>query len=513
MSLFKISYRWKIFLSLLSVIILTLIAFDYLIPILLNINPDSSKLIIINLIILGMMGALGFLMSMLLTTQIVSLKKGLKLLNDNKFDQELIINSGDEIEDVAQTINRLIKLIGITNKQLETDTQSLAAMKNQIDLKNNDFTKILNDISRKETVLVAEKNKFEVVLSNITDAVIGLDINHNIVTFNTAAEHLTGYTSQQAIGKPIYSLIKIYENNEELAATEYCPINQSDNKNVCTRRDVKLVGLNKEAFVDLTAGQIIQGTAGNLGCILSLHDITEQRQLEEMRLNFLSMAAHELRTPLTSIKGYLNIFMEESMQTLTDDQKTLLKRMQIALKQLMSLIENLLSVTRMDRGAFSISPRPIDWVSVVKETVDELINTAEEKQITLTFIEPTSPIAKVMADQVRATEVATNLIANAINYTPSGGSVSVFLEQTPTEVITHVQDTGEGIPPDAIPRLFQKFFRVAGKLEHGSRGTGLGLYISKTIIDMHKGKIWVESTVGKGSTFSFTLPIAPQMAV
>ena len=242
------------------------------------------------------------------------------------------------------------------------------------------------------------------------------------------------------------------------------------------------------------------------GKVFIFHDISKEQELERMKIDFVSMAAHELRTPLTSIKGYLSVFMEEN-SALSDDHKTYLKRMNIASDQLIVLVENLLNITKIEKGALALNLESLDIVQTVKEIVDLLHERATQKNVTLAFPYITT-IPKVKADKLRITEVITNLLANAIAYTDINGSVTILFEEKEGEVITHIKDTGQGIPKEALPHLFTKFYRVSGKLEQGSKGTGLGLYIAKAIIDMHNGKIWVESEVGIGSTFSFSLPIA-----
>ncbi len=249
-----------------------------------------------------------------------------------------------------------------------------------------------------------------------------------------------------------------------------------------------------------------EGVSVNLGCIITLHDVAREKQLEEMKLDFVSMAAHELRTPLTSIKGYLSVIMDESSHKLSTEENTFLNRISISVEQLMGLIENLLNVSRIERGVFTISLGPVDWVDTVREAMTAFLPRAKEKQIDLTFTEPKEQIKQIKADKLRITEVISNLISNAITYTDQNGRINIWMEARENEVITHVQDTGEGIPESAIPNLFTKFYRVSGKLGQGSKGTGLGLYISKSIVEMHHGKIWVVSEYGKGSTFSFALP-------
>lgn len=231
--------------------------------------------------------------------------------------------------------------------------------------------------------------------------------------------------------------------------------------------------------------------------------------LDEMKQNFVSIAAHELRTPLTAIKGYLSVFMKDYESSLNKDQKELLGHIESSTNQLLNLVENLLNVSRVERGALSLHSESLDWESLVKEAVEDFRESAIEKNIHLEMVPASSEIPKVLADKVRIKEVLANLIANALNYTPAGGVIRISIESNDGQVITHVADSGSGIPESALPNLFNKFFRVTQGLTQNtnSQGTGLGLYISKAIIDMHKGKIWVKSQEGKGSIFSFSLPV------
>jgi len=348
-------------------------------------------------------------------------------------------------------------------------------------------------------------NKLALILSSISDAVIAMDSAGKIILFNPAAEKLTGASFQEVQNKSIAEFVKFYQDNVEIAPTQFCSVNTTFKKD-----GIKLVSnKNKQATVNLTSNQIKGGDKANLGCILTLHDITEERTFEAMKLDFVSMAAHELRTPITSIKSYLSVFMNENQGKFDEDQNTFLTRISISTQQLLDLVENLLNVSKIERGIFNVSMVSTDWVELVQQTFDQFAERAKEKNLEFTFEKPTTTIPKIMVDKLRIVEVISNLLSNAISYTPSGGKIKIGVEISPdkSSIITNVTDTGEGIPKEAIPFLFTKFFRVSGKLEQGSKGTGLGLYISKEITQMHHGKIWVKSEVGKGSTFSFSLPI------
>lgn len=354
-----------------------------------------------------------------------------------------------------------------------------------------------------------EKNNLNLILSGIYDAVIVVDFDRNITTFNQAAEAITGYKSQEVLGKPISDFMLLFDGEDLISEEIYAPVEiEYEEGLVFQREKLKLTTKRqKESFVNVMSGKVIEGREVNLGCIITLHDVTKEIQFEKTKLDFVAIAAHELRTPLTSVRGYLSVYINENKDHLNDDQKSLLSRASNAAQELNALIENLLNVSKIERNSFGVNLTAVDWVEFVKQAMQDFIDRANEKKIQLVFFEPNFKQVQVSADKLKIKEVVNNLLSNALNYTKEGGRVGVWMEQNGNEILTHVGDDGIGIPKSAMTNLFTKFFRVSGPLEKYSKGTGLGLYISKAIIDLHKGKIWVNSEEGKGSIFSFSLPV------
>ncbi len=358
--------------------------------------------------------------------------------------------------------------------------------------------------------LVAERNKLSVTLSGITEAVFVVDKDGVISFFNEAAENIFGTKAAMLIGKKADQVLKIFDQEGPVLVEYFFPKEKLSKDMVTYSRNGVRIELpdGKSRFANLIAANIVEGEGINLGAIVTIHDVSKEKELEEMKLDFVSMAAHELRTPLTSIRGYLSVLQEELKTKLNEDQLSFLEKAFISSTQLAALVENLLSVSRIERGSLQIQTQVTDWEEILSESFANFEPQAHERQVKFTLIKPTKPLPYVLVDKFRISEVASNLIGNALNYTPSGGSVEVSTEVLDDQVVTHVKDTGPGIPEQALPKLFTKFFRVSGVLEQGSKGTGLGLYISKSIVDMHKGRIWVESQIGKGSVFSFSVPIS-----
>ncbi len=415
----------------------------------------------------------GFWISNQIVNPIRLLQQGARLMGQGHLDDQLSISTGDEIEDLT-----------------------------------NDFNTMARNLKQSISQISGEKNKLRVLLYGITDAVIAVDSKRKILTFNKAAEVLTGYLESEVVGTSLDQVIHLSDKTEVLTIDTYSPLQSGDFEGIVfNKKGLKLTGKhNKISYINVITGQIKEGPQIDLGSILTLHDVTAEIQLEEMKLDFVSIAAHELRTPLTSLKGYTYIMIRDYSKTFDDKAMNIMTRINISTQKLVGLVENLLNVARIEKGALTVHASTFDWGVNIQEVIYELLSQANDKHIKINFLEPKAAL-HVWADKLRINEVLTNLIANAINYTPKGGQIWVWAFEENNQIITCVKDSGEGIPAAAIEHLFNKFFRVSGRLEQGSKGTGLGLYISKSIVEMHNGKIAAASEgLGKGSTFWFTLP-------
>lgn len=371
-----------------------------------------------------------------------------------------------------------------------------------------DFDKLQKAIISYENqaaAAISERDKFDEILSSIIDGIIALDFNKNVIFANKASEEITGYFQTEVIGKPVDQFIHLFSNGDEILPRSYCQGNFN--------QTAKLVGKEgRQTKVNIMSAQVGGTVQTNINCILILHDLSREEELEQMKLDFVSMASHELKTPLTSIVGYLSVFLNESRNKLPRENLLFLEKAFIAAQQLQILIQNLLNVNKIEKEQLSVSPEAVDYPAILIKAVDDLRSQANQKEIVLNLVPPVQPLPKILADPIRLGEVITNLLANAINYTNPGGKVEIITSVSPTEITTTIADTGIGIPKEAIPHLFSKFFRVSNTEQKASKGTGLGLYIAKSIIEKLHGKIWVESEMGEGSRFSFTLPIVTQSA-
>lgn len=255
--------------------------------------------------------------------------------------------------------------------------------------------------------------------------------------------------------------------------------------------------------VDITRATATRDEVGDLA--RSFSGMTEGlKELERLKDEFVFIAAHELRTPVTAIRGYAEM-LGDLKEKIPPQGSEFVTRLQQSGARLANLVNDLLEVARSQAGRLKVQTSPQDLVALIQTTLAELKPLVAEKKHTLTFTPPAA-LPTVMADKDKLQEVLVNLIGNAIKYTPVGGQVQVAVSVKADRVVTAITDTGIGIAPQDQAKLFERFFRVESDATKNIQGTGLGLFIVRQLVERMDGKIWVTSEVGKGSTFSFSLP-------
>ncbi len=390
-----------------------------------------------------------------------------------------------------------------TNQPATTDTLRISG---ELYKKNRELIQALEQSKQLTALLQEEKNKVESILENIVDGVIFIGHTGKIITVNKAGEEALGIKKDQVFKKPFSEVIKIYDGAVEVQLDTLFKNEEKGKTNISNV--VRIVG-TKELYGTVGVAYIYY-ESDRKRTIITIHDKTKEHELEDMKLDFVSMAAHELRTPLTSIRGYASLMTEEleAGEALpVEDWKTLLSRISVSSEQLLALVENILNVTKIEKGVLSLACKDLNWSECLNEVGETFKERAQSKGISLSM-EDLDPNLMAYVDKLRIQEVIANLLSNAVNYTQNNGEIHVSVKVSDDKdwIETSVRDNGEGIPKKAQEHLFEKFFRVSGPLEQGSKGNGLGLYISKSIVQMHGGKIWVDSDEGKGACFTFTVP-------
>jgi signal transduction histidine kinase len=344
--------------------------------------------------------------------------------------------------------------------------------------------------------LVRTQRTTQLSVNSLPDAVAIVGPDGNVELANNAAQQLFGLRPDTSVlSASITGLADLYR----AAVSERRPIQAKGYDSAIQ------IFNGQERFYLPTAVPIIDEDRNLAGVTLVLADVTNLRKLDEMKSGMLSVVSHELKTPLTSIRMATHLLLEEKVGSLSVKQQELLIAAREDADRLYQIIENLLDMGRIESGRALIEMRRTRPEALITQALDEASGGFRDNGLTLES-EVADDVTDVMADPERISHVFSNLLNNALAHTPAGGRVTVTAEADGAMVRLNVQDTGEGIPPEHLPRIFERFYRVPGRST--STGAGLGLAIAKDIVEAHGGTISVESRVGQGSRFSFTLPSA-----
>ncbi len=366
----------------------------------------------------------------------------------------------------------------------------------------------VSETSSEMALIEAERNKLRSVLNSMSDGVFALDDDGRIVLFNHAASVLTG-RSVGAVAGQLAEKVLPFRRNGELVMTRWLASQLGTDNKRGSWKGLELYRADGTSlFVDVQA-MVLKDDPNGIRALVTFHDLTSEHKLEEMKVDFVALAAHELRTPITEIRGYLDIMQHEPIG-LRPVGRDLVERTVASVAQLSGLINNILGVSRIEHGEMNYQPELINWHDFLKEIEPQLVERARQSDRKLSF-KVSTKLPLVMVDPIGMKEVMMNLINNAIDHTESGtGKIEVTSKLVDHEIETSVVDNGTGIPGEAVQHLFTKFFRYEGL--KSTRGTGLGLYICKSIVEEHGGYIWVETKLGQGSNFTFRLPTKTKLA-
>lgn len=331
---------------------------------------------------------------------------------------------------------------------------------------------------------INELVKLDTIIEHIEDGVMILDEQQRILLINPAMRRAFGLWQEDFRSKPVREVILHPDLNALLDKKEAIPHHEI-------------------AFDDGRVYNAQCATIPSVGIAITIQDITYLRQIDRLKSEFINTISHDLRSPLTAVLGYTELL--ERVGTLNNAQREFIQRIQASIQNITSLVNDLLDLGRIEAGVDTQKELlPLD--SLVQLAVESIESQASEKGQRVHVTLPADGQAVEMrGDPIRLRQMIDNLLNNAVKYTPEGGEITVELERQNGQVILRVSDTGPGIPPADQPHIFEKFYR-ATNVPKGVGGSGLGLAIVKSIVESHHGRIWVESVLGKGSTFVVVLP-------
>ncbi len=357
-------------------------------------------------------------------------------------------------------------------------------------------------IDKKYGETLVEKKRTESVIKSIAEGLVVLNDRDEIIMMNPAAEKMLDVRMTAQMGKPVRELIKD-KHLMSLATDKRSPGEAEIELNSGSETARKILR-SSSAVIENENGRTI-------GMVSVFTDVTKQKELEELKSKFISNVSHELRTPLVAVRNSIIIVLSEKIGSLKEDQKKYLSIAEKNIKQLSRFIDDLLDISKMEAKKMELHPASASIETLINETCETLEPWAWTKNIIIVK-NVQSNIPDIKMDRERIAQVFINLIGNSIKFTPAGGIITVEAklktEESGNLLLVRVIDTGPGIAKEEIPKLFNRFQQLGGERPNDKiSGTGLGLYISKELIELHGGAICVESEPGKGAIFAFTLPV------
>ncbi len=344
----------------------------------------------------------------------------------------------------------------------------------------------------------------DILFTSIGDGAIATDQFGRITRVNPVALDLLGYRESEMLGEWFPQKV-VAVNADDV------PFNLIDRpitKAFLTGRPVseKLYYRRKDGQripVSMTISPILLQRQP-VGAIEVFRDITLDEEIDRMKSEFISLASHQLRTPLSAIKTYSHMLVDGYMGDITETQRKSLHTIISAANRMNELISTLLNITRIESGTITVTLKPVKLDQLIDEVIAEVSLLAADRSIDLSFAR--KPDLSAKTDPLIFKEVLTNLVINAIKYTPEQGSVTIEARRRPKDMLIRVRDTGWGIPIHAQEQVFSKFFRAQNIVRRETTGTGLGLYLVKGLVAALQGTIWFTSTEGQGTEFCFTIP-------
>lgn len=429
---------------------------------------NTSFAFLVASLIAAIMGAvLSLVISRAITQPIEDMQKQALSIADGDYSNQVKIYSNDEIGKLGKAFNTLS--VRIERSQEESDS---------------------------------ERRRLDSVLSHMTDGVLATDRHGNVSVVNQMALNFLNVEENDVINKPISEVLGLDEAPSDLI---------SEQKELVTTVNE---GTRDEMILHVSFSLIKRITGFVSGSVCVLHDITEQQRNENSQRQFVSNVSHELRTPLTSLSAYIDTLNAGAWKD-PDIAPKFLKVTQEETERMIRMINDLLSLSRMDRGVSKMEFELVnfnDFVAHILNRFDMIVKNeqkdAKNKKYTIRR-ELGNQALWVEIDTDKMMQVVDNIVNNAIKYSPDGGVITVRLLQSQNRIILSISDQGLGIPRKDLDKIFERFYRVDKARSRAQGGTGLGLAIAKEIVEAHHGKIWADSSEGKGSTFYISLPYEP----
>jgi PAS domain S-box-containing protein len=383
----------------------------------------------------------------------------------------------------------------------EFDQEIPVTSRNEVGILAEEFNSMRRNLKNAVGNLIKEEKKMTAIVNSLAEGLVLVDQNNRVLHINPTAEYLLNISANQ-IGSDFAQVIQNPELTKIFKESQaQISLNKTVTFEVVLNRD------GKKLVLRVVACPFLDENGFALGTVYVFDDMTREKEIDRMKSDFINLVSHELRTPLTSIIGFVSLILDGKTGAINEKQKDSLNRVQRQSKRLAALITDLLDISRIESGRIQMKQEPISLMEVATQRIEEIRPQADAKSIRLSLIAP-ERLPQMIGDEERIGQVFTNLIGNAIKFTPEQGEVVVKIKVDGNLLHVEVIDTGPGIPIEERQKVFDKFYQLSDVHTRPQGGSGLGLAITKGIIEEHGGTLWVDDgDHGIGSNFQFVLPL------
>lgn len=434
-----------------------------------------------------------------------------KQIARGKTKVDITINSDDEIGELARNFEVMADSVLLSQEEIEENLELVEQQKEKVFKQQKAVLNVLDDVEtekKRSELLANDLRKFKQAVDNASDMVIILGEDSSIIYANSATSNKTGYPVDEIIGSK-YDSIWGDGVDESLAENLWAMVTKKENDFSVQIHCASKAGDEYDLVID--ASPITADDGSILFVVLIARDITKEKQVDQAKTEFVSLASHQLRTPLSSINWFVQMLLDEDAGKINDEQRDLLEEVFDGNKRMIDLVNSLLNVSRIELGTFAVEPENAQITEIADSVIEEISVIASAKNLTLSK-EYGEDIPEIPLDTKLTRIIVQNLVSNAVKYTPARGTVIVRIQKNKKNLIVEVEDTGYGIPADQQSKMFTKLFRADNVKAQDTTGTGLGLYIIKSIIETAGGAISFVSTENVGTTFTVEIPITGMTA-
>lgn len=446
------------------------------------------------------------------------LAQAAKRLETGDFSARVDVRGSDEISELARAFNssagRIKELYGTMEKKIQERTVELEAKLKTIEETNKSLEEtkkatinILEDLEESKREAEENRAKDEAVIESVGEGMIVTDQYGRIRKSNKQAEAILGFSEDELVGENVLDAIAVFDlKGEKIPAEDRAVLEALTTGEKIQGNYYFLSKDGRQVPVFVTASPIMIDNQP-IGVVEAFRDVTKEREVDKAKTEFVSLASHQLRTPLSAINWYTEMLLSGDAGEVSEAQRKFLKEVYNGSQRMVELVNALLNVSRIDLGTFAIDPVPTELSEIAESVLLELTAPIHAKNLKVER-HYDDTIGKISADPKLIRIIIQNLLSNAVKYTPPNGMIGIDISKKGEEAIIRVYDTGYGIPKEQQGKIFTKLFRADNAREIESDGTGLGLYIVKSVMEQSGGRVWFESEEHKGSTFYVAIPLS-----